>query len=420
MIFTTQERKLKDQMNGISDKMQNILDGAEKQNRDLTKKEQDDFDRLAMKHDQLSDKFQNEGQDMNGTFSKDTINKFFEGNNMKSTKQENSKWVDPKTGENIRVLGKNEKLSTGNSDFNIAKAIRAMVTGDYSSAESEARAMDLSGNIAVVPTPVSQRLVDKMRDKLVLNRLGMQTVPMTSSTLTFAKVDTDPVAKFRAEGAEINETSVGISGITLTAQSLAAGTSLTSELAEDSPNAEDVIMDTLAAVMAQKVDAAGLLGSGTAPIPQGIFGATGVTDTAVTAEPTYDDFSNLYYRLKAGNESPNGLVVSPRTMQGLDQLKNTNGDYLAPPQSWTQFAKEATNAVPNDGGINNDESLAIAGNFQQLFMGMRQNLKMEVSRQASTSTENAWSELKVFIRVHMRLDFAIGRPTAFQTLSEIL
>lgn len=418
MILNTNERKLKDQMNGIANKMQQVLDGADKEGRDLTKSEQNDFDRLAKQHDKLTDKFKAEGE---STFSKETISKFFEGNNMKSTKQENTKWVDPKTGEKIRVLGKDEKLSTGSGkDFNIAKAIRAMVTGDYSSAENEARAMDLSGNIAVVPTPVSQRLVDKMRDKLVLNRLGMQTVPMTSSTLTFAKVDTDPVAQFRAEGAEINQTSVGISGITLTAQSLAAGTSLTSELAEDSPNAEDIIMDTLAAVMAQRVDAAGLLGSGVAPIPQGIFGATGVTDTALAAAPSYDDFSNLFYRLKAANEAPNGLVVSPRTMQGLDQLKNLNDDYLAPPESWAKFAKEATNAVPNDQGTGSDESLAIMGNFEQLFMGMRQNLKMEVSRQASTSTENAWSELKVFIRVHMRLDFAIGRPTAFQTLSGIL
>jgi HK97 family phage major capsid protein len=107
-------------------------------------------------------------------------------------------------------------------------------------------------------------------------------------------------------------------------------------------------------------------------------------------------------------------------MKTLDQIKDNEGRYLAPPQSWNQFSKMTTNAIPNDEGDGNDESVAIMGNYRQLFQGIRENLQIEVSRQASGDSENAWQELKVFIRVYARIDFALGRPGAFQTLSGIL
>jgi len=418
-----QEKQLREQMGSIHDEMESIIDKADEEGRELTQKEQKNFDALhndwKAKKRELNNLGSTSGKTANVT--QRIMGRMDLANEQ--PKNENAKWVDPNTGKEIRVLQPNDSLyerDSGFDDFDMAAAIRGLATGDYSGAQNEIRAMDLSGNAALVPTPVSQRLIDRARDMMVLNRLGMQTVPMSSSTLTFARVDSDPTPEWKSENNSFSNSDVGISGVKLTAKTVICGVTLSHELASDSPNASQVVEDTIAAAIASEIDRAGLLGSGTDPEPQGIFGHSGVTDTALGATPTYDDFSNLYFRLANSNEQPNGLVTSSRTMQTLDQLKDNNGRYLQPPQSWNNFAKMTTNAIPNDQGAGTDESLAVMGNFRQLFQGIRENLQIEVSRTASDADSNAWSDLQVKIRVFTRIDFALGRPGAFQTLSGIL
>ncbi|MCA1753455.1 MAG: phage major capsid protein [Spirochaeta sp.] len=423
-----QEKKLREEMGALGTKMQNIVDQAKSKGRDLTPDEIKQFDNFEKQYDKKDEELKTMLKER-GTFTDD----YMRGTDYRDLLKINgseapdrgdqSKWMDPNTGQEVRVLGKNDKLyraSDGWDDFNMSAAIRAIATGDFSGAKNEVRAMDLTGTSAMVPKPVSQRLIDRARDMMVLNSLGMQTIPMSSSTLTIARVDGDPTPEWKAENAAFSNSDVGISGVQLEAKLIAAGTSMSHELAADAANSAQMVEETIARVIAGAIDRAGLLGSGTGAEPQGIFGAPGVTDTDLAASPTYDDFSNLYYRLTAANERPNGLVVAPRTLQVLDQLKDNEGRYLAPPQSWSQYIKAPTNAIPTDQGTGNDESIAIMGNFQHLLYGLRENLRIEVSRQASGDSENAWQELKVFIRVYSRVDFALARSGAFQTLSGII
>lgn len=422
-IMTVTE--LKQKRAYLLDENGDIFEKIEREARDLTTGEVEIVKENQKEIDGLTSKIKLKEKQLQGDANGDG---FVSVNNFKSINVQpnsESKWIDPNTGREVRVLESHEKLYRSNSgwdDFDMSKAIRALATGDYTGAKNEVRAMDLSGTAATVPTPISQRLIDRARDMMVLNRLGMRTVPMTSSTLTFASVDSDgdPSPEWKSENDSFDNSDVGISGVTLTAKTIIAGTSMSHELASDSPNASQVVEDVIARTIAGAIDKAGLIGSGTSPEPQGIFGATGVTDTDLGDVPGYDDFSDLYYRLTGANEQPNGLVSAPRTFKTLDQMKDDEGRYLAPPQSWSNFQKASTNAIPTDGGSGDNESIAIMGDFRQLFQGIRENLQIEVSRQASTDTESAWQELKVFIRVFSRIDFALARPGAFQTLSEIL
>ena len=156
---------------------------------------------------------------------------------------------------------------------------------------------------------------------MVLSKLGIQTVPMLSSTLTFGRVTSDATTAWKAEGQPFSNSSVGIDGVTLTAKTIICGVNLSHELANDAPNAGMLVESTIARAIAGAVDKAGLVGSGTVPEPQGIFGYTGVTDTGTIGTPSYDDFSDLYYRINEANENPNGLVLASRTLKTLDQIK---------------------------------------------------------------------------------------------------
>jgi len=62
---------------------------------------------------------------------------------------------------------------------------------------------------------------------------------------------------------------------------------------------------------------------------------------------------------------------------------------------------------------------AIVGAFPQLLVGMRNELVLEMSREASDANSSAWANGQVFFRCWMRVDFKLARPGQFVLLSGI-
>src|SRR5262249_12447678 len=104
-------------------------------------------------------------------------------------------------GNVIRALTKAEKLidalpqRTDPGEVSTARVLRGVVLGDWSRASRLERAMGeatLAGGGYSVPSELSSLWLDAARAASVCVRLGAATVPMTTSTLRIARVDTDP------------------------------------------------------------------------------------------------------------------------------------------------------------------------------------------------------------------------------------
>jgi HK97 family phage major capsid protein len=334
----------------------------------------------------------------------------------------------------IRMLKPEERMADvvdgPGRDTNAAQFLRGIVLGDWNGVDPEVRALsgisDAMGGYTV-PTPLSAAIIDKARNQSVVFRAGAQTIPMTSSTLAIARLATDNTASWRPENVAITASDPQFERITLRARTLGALAKMSVELFEDTSGLEQSIEEWLGKVLALEIDRVCLRGLGAASEPLGILNQPGVTVTGSIGSPaSYVAFADTPTGvLRAANATePYTFVSSPRTFTSLESIVTgitSDKTRLKAPPAWENYANRfATNQVPiNTGGASN-ESEAYVGDFSQLVVGMRTNLTIEASRQASDASSYAFSQLQVWVRAYLRMDLYLRHPQHFNVLTGIL
>ena len=352
---------------------------------------------------------------------------------------------DLKTGSDIRALRSNENwadlpparnYASHGRDLDCGNFLAGMITGvwrDEWAAErqlaAECRTLtvgtDSAGGFSV-PEPIRRQFIDKARAQSVLIRAGAITLPMTSKTLDTVRLSTDMSPGWRAEGAAIAESTPALERVRLDAEVVATYLKLSVELADDSVNIGQVIETALTGAMAAEMDRVGLVGAGSSNEPQGIKGATGVGTVDMDDQPpaNYDDWSNAVQTVREANLEPNAAIMSPRTMGQLDRLKDTTNQPLQPPQSFAGLTKFTTANVPDNltgtgSPTATDNSVGFVGKFDQMVFGIREEMRIDITRSASDGTDDAFKQLLVMIRTWARMDVALMRPTGFVTINNI-
>lgn len=322
---------------------------------------------------------------------------------------------------------------TEHENLSLGRFVRGFVTGNWDNADGERRAMaegSIGAGGALVPTPLSASVIDAIRNQSVVFRAGAVAVPMTSSTLTMARLKTDPTAAWTAENQAITPSDGEFEPVVFTASKLAALVKCSVELIEDASNASAIIENALAQVLALELDRVALFGSGSSPEPKGLYdysntvvpevlvGADGATITG------FDELSDAYFTVIGNNVTPTAAIYAPRTAATIDQFKESTTDApLAPPASWAGLRKLVSNQVPVNLAVGSSgaaTSPVLIGDFSGLAIGTRTNLVLEVSRTASDSTSSAFANGQVFIRAYLRGDVQLLRPKAFCVVRGII
>ena len=101
-------------------------------------------------------------------------------------------------------------------------------------------------------------------------------------------------------------------------------------------------------------------------------------------------------------------------------MKLLDGEGLPyrPPQFWTELKRLISNQVPIDQvqGSATDASSIYVGDFSQLYLGLRSQLRVEVSREG----DSAFSKHQVLMRAYLRADLITARPTFFTVVKGII
>lgn len=311
--------------------------------------------------------------------------------------------------------------------LSLGKFVRGFVTGQWENADLERRAMaegSVGSGGAMVPTPLSARVIDLIRNQSVVMRAGATTVPMSAPTLKLARLTTDPTAAWTAENATITSSDGVFEAVDFTARKLAALVKISTELIEDS-NADAVIENALAQVLALELDRVALFGTGTAPQPKGIhaYATSIIAETSMGTNgaqlTSFDPFSDAYFAIMGNNITPKVVIYSPRTAKSVDLLKSSvDLTPLPPPESFKNLTKLVSNQISNalTQGSSSVASSAFVGDFAGLGIGMRTQLVIEASREAGT----AFQDGQVWIRAYLRGDVQLLRPTAFNVIRGIL
>ncbi|MCU1242394.1 MAG: hypothetical protein JWO71_3120 [Candidatus Acidoferrum typicum] len=319
-------------------------------------------------------------------------------------------------------------------ELSIGRMIRAAVTGDWSKARAEQRSLGGSSDIGggfLVPFALSENIIDLARNKAVVFNAGAVTVPMETSTLAIAKLTAEAGAvawKVENQPAPLSDPQFG--KVTLSARMLMGTCSASIEVVEDC-DIDQVVEHSLAMGIALELDRAALRGDGTAAQPLGIrnqvingvqlidLGANGLTLTSTTFFPKWSQACQLILQK---NGIPRTTVVAPRTWSEEDLLTNTINDAIEPPDSWNNLQKLVTNQIPINStkGAATTSSEAYVGDFQQMLVGIRTGLTVEVSRVSGDSSGSAFRSAQVWIRAYMRADVQLARPEHFVLIDGIL
>ncbi|MBA7577895.1 hypothetical protein ES708_19751 [subsurface metagenome] len=265
-------------------------------------------------------------------------------------------------------------------------------------------------------------VLDKARNLACCFKAGAKTFKMLAPEVRICKVKTEPQAFYREENADITEGNWEIEDINLKALTMGCLITISLELIQDAPNSSQVIQDSMAAAIAQKLDLGILSGDGV----NNILGIAYHTDRNVIDKgengatiTDYDDFSNAVEDVYDHNGIPNAVIFSPRTLFTIDRLKQaTVNEPLSGPESYKNLKKFATNQVSKTDtkGTSSVASKAYIGDFTQVLVGLRSGLQIETSRSAG----DAFKKVQLKIRAIMRLDSAILRPQHFTVIEGII
>jgi HK97 family phage major capsid protein len=314
-------------------------------------------------------------------------------------------------------------------EVSVGRIVRAALRGSWEGAEAERRALVGSDSTLggyLLPEPLSAMFLDLARARMVTSAAGARTIPVEADSLKVGKLATDPTVVWRGELEEITESDPTFEAIVLMPKVCAALVRISEELIQDGAGVGEAVENALQGALAVELDRAALFGSGAGSEPLGLFNVAGVNEVdmgaaAGAALTNYDPFIDAIQAVEDANGVVNAVIYAPRTKAELGKLKTgISGDQttLKPPEEFSGLKRFATTSVPVDQthGTASDASTALAGGFDNLWLGMRSQVRVDVSREA----KDVFQRLGVLVRVFARMDVAVVRPTHLTKITGII
>ncbi len=306
--------------------------------------------------------------------------------------------------------------------FGFGEYVKAMVSGtkntDIRAALSEGT--DSTGGFTV-PRYLLGEIIDAMRARTVCVQAGARTIPLDGHQNTIVRVAADPVAGWRLENGAIAEGNPTFEGLVLAPKSLAVLVKVSRELLEDSMNITEALTLAFAGTMAAEVDRVALVGSGSAPEPRGVFNTSGINTVNMGANGAaltgYGKILDALYELEIDNApAPGAMVMHPRTRRTINGFADSTGQPLQIPPALSQVTPYASTNIPVDQtqGTATNASCIIVGDYTQLLLGVRSELRIELLRETFAANHQY-----AFI-AHLRMDVGVAQPEAFCAVQGII
>jgi HK97 family phage major capsid protein len=309
-------------------------------------------------------------------------------------------------------------------ELSFERWLRAAVTGDWREARAEAeemRALGLGADAAggwLVPDPLSAQIIDLARAQARVIEAGALTRPIESATLTIPVLEADPTAAWKPENVEGAASDPAFGAVVVRPRTLFALVKASRELIEDAPAADTTIRDSLTAALALELDRAALRGAGAGPEPLGLRNTPNVQTLASIGSPDYDDLLQALELIQTANGAATAALLTPRDAGTLARLKDTTGQYLAPPPAVAALPRLTTTQIPTTLGAGNESEIYV-GDWRRLVWAVRTQIQLEVSQEAADSGGSAFSAHQVWIKATARCDFYVEQPRHFVVLTGV-
>ena len=391
-----------------------ILNQAKKENRDLSDKEEQEYNQLRDKAANLNREIRELKLDIEK--NKNQITREMEGEQLEGELRVFKPGQDfrSKTAQK-RTTGK--RLDTG-------KYLRGIITGNWEGAEEERAQAKGTGSAGgyLVPTQLSDRLINKARAKNTVTQAGAGTIELPNGNMSLAKVASHPGVEIKAENEAATEQNITFERENMELHTLFAMATISQELLQDGKNIGQIVEKELSDSIASQLDYLAYLGTGSSE-PLGIINNPDVNKYSLGTDGStlsdYTPWSHAVQAVRNSNVEPTATVYNARTAGSLDRLTASNGQPLQAPDSYKNLNKYVTNQIPNDftQGTNNNASVSVVGKFDNLLIGLH-STGMQV--RATDTGSGALEKYQYKIAVALRADILATVPKEFTVIEGIL
>lgn len=292
----------------------------------------------------------------------------------------------------------------------------------------------------LVPQNFSAEYIDLLRNRAVLRRAGVRTIPLPNGNLKMPKGLTGSSSAYVGENATIAASQGTFGQLAFAAKKLATIVPMSNELLLDSsPDAAMIVRDDILASAALAEDVAMLRSDGTGNSPTGILNQTNAAHKFAATNSTTPTVANItadatkaIALLDAANVPLDGLfwVMAPRVFWYIASLRDGNGNFAFPGmqnESATTFfgiRVERTNQVPIALGVGTNESEIYLAAAQQLVIADTKLVEVAVSSEATYDSGggtlvSAFANDQTLMRLIARHDFKMRYDKAAVVLTAV-
>lgn len=288
----------------------------------------------------------------------------------------------------------------------------------------------------LVPQQYSTEIIDILRARTVMRRMGVPSIQMNTGTFNIPKITQGSTGYYVGENVNATKSELTTGNLQLTFKKLVGLVPVSNDLLRYSqPSADTIIRNDVVRALQSREDQAFVRGDGTSGTPKGLRYALNlasnllmVTAGGVSLANTTTDLGRLILALENANIPlmRGGWILGPRAKHYLMTVQNTSGffvyrDEMLRGTLWG-FPFASTTTIPtnltDNGGT--DESEVYFGDFDEAIIGEAANLIVDASQEAAyydgTEVVSAFSKDQTVVRAIAEHDFALRRDTSFAVL----
>lgn len=313
----------------------------------------------------------------------------------------------PKVNSEIRVIDgiiyPNEKFEKRNytEDMNLdfGKLVKGMGGLGWNGAEKERtyyRSMESGTNKIVIPQQLADKIVDYARTNSALFG-NIPVVSMPNNNLTIAVQSKDGMAQFVKEGDLIPDTDIAFKSVKLEGKTLALFVPISEQLLETASNLTNQLTTSCARAIALALDKALLYGKGVVeeqtPEIKGITNYENINKVTCNTVD-YDLIIKGAKPIKKANLTPTDVCLNSDLASGLEMLKTTDGQYVAPPKAIEKYKISESNNV--------EDNQAIVYDRNSLLLGIQKGITMEWG-----TSGDMFKRIQKGLRIIIRADLGV-------------
>ncbi|SAK69525.1 phage-like protein [Caballeronia pedi] len=333
-------------------------------------------------------------------------------------------------------------LAAARGDAQLASKL-AMERGFGEDVAMSLNTLTSSAGGVLVPTNLSSDVIELLRPKSVVRRLGARTLPLSNGNITVPRLKGGAVVGYIGSDSDIGVTKQSFDDLKLTAKKLAALVPISNDLikyAGVNPNIDQIVVGDLTSAIGTREDKAFIRDDGTANTPKGLL-HWAIAENKIAAsdgstiQKVETDLNKAILALEGADAnmiSP-GWIMAPRVFRFLSSMRDGNGNKVYPELDsgmlkgysvgrTTQVPinlgsdkptpdKPSTNKATGDNDANASEIYFV--DFGDVFIGEEETLEIDYSKEATysitngstTETVSAFQRDQTLIRVIAKNDF---------------